>query len=97
MTKITKPAPPVILSKNLSDYKLTKRHQGVLQAWEKMRAYMRLANKAPPCVRLTRADYADIDAAVRNQSDGKRDLSMVKYEGVPVYSTEVSPQMDALA
>lgn len=97
MTKITKPAPPVILSKNLSDYKLTKRHQRVLQAWDEMRAYMKLAGKTPPCVRLTRADYAGINASVRNQSDNKRDLSMVTHKGVPIYSTEASPQMDVFA
>lgn len=97
MNAKTKPAPPVILSKNLSEYRLTKRHQGILQRWHEMRKYMELANKSPTCVRLARADYADIDAAVRNQSDGKRDLSMVTYHGVPVYSTEASPQMDALA
>lgn len=97
MSKTDKPTAPVILSKSLTDYRLTKRHKGILEAWHKMRAYMKLANKSPTCIRLSRTDYADIDSAVRMQSDGKRDLTMIRYEGVPVYSTETSPQMDALS
>ncbi|GLQ96445.1 hypothetical protein [Dyella mobilis] len=83
--------PPVIQSRNLSEYRLTKKHLGVLQKWKDMRAYMRLANREPDCVRLSKVDYQDINAAVTNQSDNKFTLADVRFEGVPVLSAE--PQM----
>lgn len=94
MSAKTKLAAPVVLSRSLTEYRLTKKHLAILQRWKDMRAYMKLANKEPSCVRLAPADYADIDAAVRNQSEGQRDLSMVRYEGVPVLSAVMNPQME---
>ena len=97
MSKITKPAKTAILSKNLSDYKLTKAQKSILARWDDMKQYMLLAGKSPDCVRLSVSDYANLDAAIRNQSDDKRSLSDLTYAGVPVYSTAKSPQMDMLA
>jgi hypothetical protein len=93
----TKLPPPVVNSRGLSEYRLTKKHQAILQKWKDMRAYMNLANRAPPCVRLNAADYGDIDAAVRAQSEGKFTLADVKYEGVPILSAEISPQESFVA
>lgn len=62
-----------------------------------MRTYMALANRTPDCIRLTRADYNDINAAVANQSDGKLSLADLRYEGVPILSAEVSPQESLVA
>lgn len=96
-TKAAKPAPPLILSKNLSAYKLTKRHKSILARWEEMKRYMALAGRAPDVIRLSISDYSDIDAAVRNQSDGKRQLSDLTYQGVPICSVDRSPQMSLVA
>lgn len=96
-TKTVKPAPAPILSKNLSAYKLTKRHQNTLSRWEEMKKYMALAGKTPDVVRLSIVDFSDIDAAVRNQSDGKRQLSDLTYAGVPIRSVERSPQIELVA
>lgn len=91
-------APPIVIrSRNLGEYRLTKTHQAILQKWKDMRAYMRLAKKEPDCVRLNPAHYADIDAAVRAQSEGEFTLAMVRYEGVPVLSAEISPQESLLS
>lgn len=87
--------PPVIVSKDLTAYRLTKKHQAVLKRWDDMKAYLALANKTPEVVRLSLADYADINAAISNQSDGKRSLADVRYKGVPVLSISASPQMQA--
>lgn len=92
MSAKAKLPPPMIVSHNLTDYRLTKKHKALLEQWSKMNAYMRLANKTAPCVRLAISDYADIDAAVRNQSDGKRELSQVTYRGVPILSAKLEPQ-----
>lgn len=90
-------APPIVIrSRNLGEYRLTKKHQAIFQKWKDMRAYMRLANREPQCVRLNPADYQDIDAPVRAQSEGEFSLAMVKYEGVPVLSAEISPQESLL-
>jgi len=91
-------APPVVVrSRNLSEYRLTKKHQAIFQRWKDMRAYMKLANREPQCVRLSPADYKDIDAAVCAQSEGVFSLATVKYEGVPVLSAELSPQESLLS
>lgn len=97
MNTKTKIPPPVIVSKDLSAYRLTKKHQGVLKRWDDMQAYLKLANKSSEVIRLNLADFADIDAAVRNQSDGKRDLSQCRYKGVPVLSIASPPQLEAFA
>ncbi|GGA00254.1 hypothetical protein [Dyella caseinilytica] len=92
MTIKTKLPPPIVNSCNLSEYRLTKKHLSVLQRWRDMRQYMALANRKSECVRLNKADYSDINAAVINQSDGKFSLADLRYEGVPILSAEISPQ-----
>jgi hypothetical protein len=89
--------PPIINSRNLSEYRLTKKTLGVLQRWKDMRQYMVLANRKPDCVRLSKLDYSDINAAVLNQSDGKWSLADLRYEGVPILSAELSPQEGLLS
>lgn len=97
MTQQTKIAASAIISRDLSKYKLSRKQKGFITAWEKMNEYMKLANKSATSMRLGIADYNDLAAAVRNQSDGKRDLSELTYKGVPILSIERSPQMDMLA
>lgn len=43
-----KPAIAPVLSTRLRDYKLTKKHQGLLERFDKMQRYMAAANKTPP-------------------------------------------------
>jgi hypothetical protein len=80
MNAVMKEAPrSAQLSYNLIDYKLTHRHKSILKRFDDLCRYMRLANKMPPCMRLSRADYADINAAVVKQSDNQRSLGTVRY------------------
>ncbi|WP_426287495.1 hypothetical protein [Luteibacter sp. E-22] len=74
------------LSTTLSGFKLTKRHQGLLEAFDRMHEYMKLANKTPPCLRLKRSDFVDINAAVRAQSQGQRNLGQLTYRDLPILS-----------
>ena len=97
MNAKTKMPPPVVNSRDLGAYRLTKKHLAVLGRWKEMRQYMALANRRPDCIRLAKADYNDINAAVANQSDGKWTLADLRYEGVPIYSAELSPQESLLS
>lgn len=97
MTLKTKLPPPVVNSRDLTAYRLTKKHQAVLSRWKEMRQYMALANRKPDCIRLAKSDYNDIDAAVLNQSDGKWSLADLRYEGVPILSAEIQSQESLLA
>ena len=97
MTTKTKLPPPVVNSRDLSAYRLTKKHQAVLNRWKEMRQYMALANRKPDCIRLAKSDYSDINAAVLNQSDGKWSLADLRYESVPILSAETSPQESLLS
>ena len=81
-----KPKASPIVRLDLGAYKLSKKHQSQLEAFDKMDAYMKLAGKHAPCLRLKRVDYADINAAIKSQSNGERELSNLRYRGVPVIS-----------
>lgn len=79
-----KPAATPIVSLDLEAYKLGKKFHGILDQFNKMDAYMKLANKHASCLRLKNQDYADVNAAVVKQSNGERELSNLRYRGVPV-------------
>lgn len=81
-------APPraANLSKTLSGFQLTKKHLALLTQFDKLYAYQKLTNKTPPCVRLKRADFVDINAAVRAQSQGQRNLGQLTYRDLPIMS-----------
>lgn len=80
MNAVMKEAPrSAQLSYNLTDYKLTAGHKKLLRRFDDLCKYMRAANKTPPHMRLSRHDYADINASVTRQSDGQRSLQVVRY------------------
>lgn len=86
MNAKVKPAIAPNLSFELNGFQLTKKHQSLLEKFDKLQNYMRLANKEPPCLRLSRADFAEINAVVVKQSQGKRELGQLTYRNLPILS-----------
>lgn len=76
----------IVTSTRLIDYQLTAAHRGLLKRFDDLTRYMRLANKKPPCLRLRGRDYAEIDAKIREQSNGARRLSDLTHCDVPILS-----------
>jgi hypothetical protein len=74
------------LSRTLLGFDLSKRHRDLLVQFDKLYDYMKLTNKTPPCVRLKRQDFNDINAAVRAQSQGQRNLGQLTYRDLPILS-----------
>ena len=86
--KTQKPLIGSINSSNLMEYKLTKAQLKLLGFFDELESYQPLANKRPPHMRLKRADYSDLDASIRKQSDGQRSLGNVFYKGYSILSME---------
>lgn len=80
--------PPIGLvdSPNIQHYELTKPQMRLLGFFDELERYLALANKKPPHLRLKRADYVDLDASIRKQSDNKRTLADVNYKGYRILS-----------
>jgi hypothetical protein len=74
------------LSRTLTGFEIPKRFKNLLVQFDKMHAYMKLAKKAPPCVRLKRQDFNDLNAIVRAQSQGQRTLGQLTYRDLPILS-----------
>ncbi|KAF1045631.1 hypothetical protein [Xylophilus sp.] len=74
------------LSHTLTGFELSKRYTDLLKKFDAMYDYMKLANKTPPCLRLKRADFVDLNALVRSQSQGQRTLGALTYRGLPILS-----------
>lgn len=74
------------LSNTVNGFEISKRFRDLLAKFDKLYDYMKLANKTPPCLRLKRADYRDLDALVRQQSQGKRQLANLTYRNLPILS-----------
>lgn len=84
MSKETK-GKKVIRTPMLEHCKINKRILAALDRFVQMRIYMALAGKPCPAhIRLFRADYLDVDSAVRAQSDGNFNASQVTFAGVPL-------------
>jgi hypothetical protein len=86
MNAQTKPAKALVDSPRLRDYKLTKPQQALLEKFDKLSCYMATSGKTPPCLRLRRVDFIELDASIRAQSGGKRTLSGLTHRDVPVLS-----------
>lgn len=84
--QLKKPSIGIIDSPNLTDFVLTKPQQALLTKFCEMERYLALARKKPQNLRLRRVDYNDLDASIRKQSDGKRDLTKVNYKGYVILS-----------
>lgn len=74
------------LSDTLMGFEIPKRFKTLLAQFDKMYAYMALANKAPPCVRLKRQDFVDLNAIILGQSQKKRTLGQLTYRDLPILS-----------
>lgn len=84
-------APPraANLATTLTGFDLPKRFKNLLTQFDKMYAYQKLANKAPPCLRLGRADFNDLNALIRSQSQNNRNLGQLTYRDLPIMSAGV--------
>jgi hypothetical protein len=84
--QLKKPPIGVIDSPNLTDFVLTKPQQKLLEKFCALERCLALANKKPVNLRLSRHDYIDLDASIRKQSDGGRNLTSVNYKGYAILS-----------
>ncbi|NII73938.1 hypothetical protein FHW84_002511 [Dyella sp. SG562] len=81
-----KPQIGIVDSPNIQHYQLTKPQLRLLGFFDELERYQALANKKPPYMRLKKADYIDIDASIRKQSENKRTLADVNYKGYRILS-----------
>lgn len=79
-----KPPIGMVDSPNIQHYQLTKPQLKLLGYFDELERYQALTNKKPPHLRLKRADYIDLDALIRKQSDNKRSLATVNYKGYAI-------------